>query len=194
MNKILIAFAALIAAASAFPFGLRGEPSVLAEWETYKTAHNKSYTASEENFRYNLYLATRAGVETHNKLYENNLVSYRRELDQWADAKLKEITVPGADKVTDAEWNEYKETYGKRYSDEQDEFRRTLYSRKVDEFADFKKLYENNIVSWSKRVNQFTDHTNNEGPSFGLIIPRTTLPLATIDATGRITLQTTERP
>ncbi|KAG4067262.1 hypothetical protein HA402_000253 [Bradysia odoriphaga] len=63
MNKIIIAFAALIAVASAA--SLKGEPGVLTEWETFKSVHNKSYTEAEENFRFNIFLATKGGVETH---------------------------------------------------------------------------------------------------------------------------------
>lgn len=63
------------------------------------------------------------------------------------------------------------ETHAKTYNDNEDKFRKTIYYLKKQEFDDFNKLYEKGIVSWSKGINQFTDHTRNEGPATGLIIP-----------------------
>lgn len=69
-----------------------------------QTTYNKHYTEPEENFRYNIYLASKEGVETNNKLFRNGLVNSEQSLDQWADATLKEIAIA----LRADEWSKYK--------------------------------------------------------------------------------------
>lgn len=76
--------------------------------KSMQTKHSKHYAEPEESWHYNIFLASKAGVETQNKLHEKGLESFKKELDEWSDVPLKEVAVPGYDTLSADEWAKYK--------------------------------------------------------------------------------------
>jgi cathepsin L len=87
MKVFLVAFSVLcfIAFASCY------KQLESSEWDNYKAQHGKSYrTSIEESQRMNIWMASKASVDKHNKLYEEGKVSYRQGLNQFSDMTATE--------------------------------------------------------------------------------------------------------
>jgi cathepsin L len=62
-----------------------------SEWNNYKAQHGKSYrTSIEESQRMKIWMASKASVDKHNKLYEQGKVSYRQALNKFSDLTATE--------------------------------------------------------------------------------------------------------
>jgi cathepsin L len=82
MNKLLMVFVALFAAAHAVSFF----DLVKEEWHAYKLEHKKTYESeTEENFRLKIFMDNRHKIAKHNQLYEQGNISYNLKLNKYAD-------------------------------------------------------------------------------------------------------------
>jgi cathepsin L len=62
-----------------------------SDWNNYKAQYGKSYrTSIEESQRMNIWMASKASVERHNKLYELGKVSYSQAVNQFSDMTAAE--------------------------------------------------------------------------------------------------------
>lgn len=63
---------------------------------------------------------------------------------------------------TSADWELYKETYGKEYDGEEDSFRRQVYEETVAKVNGHNLLYDSQQTSYRLGINQFADRTDEE--------------------------------
>lgn len=99
--KVLILLG-LIAAVSAISF----VDVSREEWNNFKAKHNKQYNdAGEEKLRYKIYLENRHKIAKHNSLFHKKTVSYRLDLNKYADMLHTEFvrTLNGFNRTRDHE-------------------------------------------------------------------------------------------
>lgn len=81
------------------------------EWNNFKVKHGKSYNdAGEEKLRYKIYLENRHKIAKHNTRYHQKHVSYRLELNKYADMLHSEFvrTLNGFNRTRNSENSVYK--------------------------------------------------------------------------------------
>jgi len=81
------------------------------EWNNFKAKHNKKYSdAGEEKLRYKIYLENRHKIAKHNTRYHQKDVSYKLELNKYADMLHTEFvrTLNGFNRTGDNENSVYK--------------------------------------------------------------------------------------
>lgn len=82
MNKLLVVFIGLLAAAHAVSFF----DLVKEEWHAYKSEHKKTYESeTEENFRLKIFMDNKHKIAKHNQEFEAGSVSYKLKLNKYAD-------------------------------------------------------------------------------------------------------------
>lgn len=82
MNKLMIVFIGLLAAAQAVSFF----DLVKEEWHAFKAEHKKQYESeTEENFRLKIFMDNRHKIAKHNQMYEKGQVTYKLGLNKYAD-------------------------------------------------------------------------------------------------------------
>lgn len=104
--KLLIVLG-LVAAANAISFLDVSKE----EWSNFKAKHNKQYNdAGEEKLRYKIYLENRHKIAKHNTRYHQKTVSYKLELNKYADMLHSEFvrTLNGFNRSRDNENSVYK--------------------------------------------------------------------------------------
>jgi C1A family cysteine protease len=63
------------------------------EWEIFKATHHKAYqNESEDNFRKSIFLSNLELIESHNRKYDQGLVSYSLQINHFADHTVEELT------------------------------------------------------------------------------------------------------
>ncbi|XP_040612161.1 protein CTLA-2-beta [Mesocricetus auratus] len=79
---------------------------------------------------------------------------------------------PSRDPSLDAEWEEWKRKFEKTYSQDEEGHRRALWEEKKKKIDKHNVEYEQGKVSYSLRLNQFSDMTDEEfkGNCCGLLV------------------------
>lgn len=82
MNKFLVVFIGMLAAANAISFF----DVVKEEWSAYKLEHSKEYKSdTEERFRMKIFMENKNKIAQHNQAYAKGHVSYKLGLNKYAD-------------------------------------------------------------------------------------------------------------
>ncbi|KAJ8959340.1 hypothetical protein NQ318_022026 [Aromia moschata] len=67
------------------------QTSIEDQWTAYKSKFKKSYSDSEEPRRFEIFKEKVEIIEAHNKRYEAGEVTYKKEVNQFADLTPEEL-------------------------------------------------------------------------------------------------------
>ncbi|PRD28788.1 UNVERIFIED_CONTAM: Ctsk [Trichonephila clavipes] len=107
--KLLATFVCLIVAVASI--SVPSNPEMDVFWESFKKAHNKSYTQEEERYRRLIWEENVIDIIRHNLQANQGLYSYKRGINKYTDLTEKEIMekltglkVPLKSNITGSEW------------------------------------------------------------------------------------------